>query len=386
MWPSTCACRKPEHVEEVDAVVIGAGVVGLAVARALAMAGREVVILEAESAFGTATSARNSEVLHAGLYYAPGSLKAQWCVRGRALLLDYCAQRGVAFKLCGKLIVATQAEQVASLEALVVRAAACGVDGLVPLTSAQAQAVEPALQCVAAVHSPGTGIVDSHGLMLALLGEAQDHGAVLALCSPVERLVSSPQGVEVRIGGVEPLRVRARTVVNAAGLHAPAVAARTEGLAPAHVPVHSHWARGHYFTCTGAPAFRRLIYPVPEKDGLGIHVTLDLAGQMRFGPDVQWLAAVPRGQEDYSVPPERAAAFAASIRRYWPGLPQGSLQPAYAGLRPKLHAPDEPACDFLLSGPAHHGVPGLVNLMGIESPGLTSCLALAEAVVQQLVE
>jgi L-2-hydroxyglutarate oxidase LhgO len=373
-------------MDELDAVVIGAGVVGLAVARALAMAGREVIILEAENALGTATSARNSEVLHAGLYYAPGSLKANWCVRGRALLLEYCAQHGVAHQLCGKLIVATQPEQVPGLEALTARAAACGVDGLLPLTQAQAQAMEPALRCRAAVHSPGTGIVDSHNLMLALLGQAQDHGAMLALCSPVERMVCSPQGIGLYTVGAEPLQVRARTVVNAAGLHAPALAARTQGLAAAHVPAHSHWARGHYFTCAGAPAFKRLIYPLPEKDGLGIHVTLDLAGQMRFGPDVQWLASASRGQEDYTVPPERAAAFAQSIRRYWPGLPEGALQPAYAGLRPKLHAPDEPARDFMLSGPAQHGVPGLVNLMGIESPGLTSCLALAEAVVQQLAD
>jgi len=370
-------------VERVDCVVVGAGVVGLAVARALAMAGREVVVLEAAGAIGCGTSSRNSEVIHAGLYYPPGSLKAQLCVRGRELVYDYCESHGVAHRRCGKLVVATDAAQEPALRALRQRAEACGVRDLRWLGADEARRLEPALRCTAALLSPSTGIVDSHGLMLALLGDAEAHGAMLALNSPLQRWRCADAGLELQVGGDEPMALQARTVVNSAGLHAVAVAARCEGL-PAHLLPRAHWARGHYFCCPGKAAFTRLIYPMPEAAGLGVHVTLDLGGQMRFGPDVQWVEVAAPGSEDYGVDPARAAPFAAAIRRYWPGLPEGALQPAYAGIRPKISGPGEPAADFLIQGPAEHGVPGLVNLFGIESPGLTASLALAEQVAHVL--
>ena len=366
-------------MERVDVVVVGAGVVGLAVARALARQGREVVLLEAASAFGSATSSRNSEVIHAGLYYAPGSLKARLCVRGRELLYAYCAGHGIEHRRVSKLIVATAVEQEAGLHALMHRARACGVNDLQALSAAQAQALEPALHCTAALHSPSTGIIDSHGFMLSLLGQAQDQGAMLALNSPVQRLFRHAGEWVLEVGGAQPMQLATRCVVNSAGLHAPQLARCIEGLAAPFVP-QAHWARGHYFSCTGKPAFSRLIYPLPDEHGLGIHLTLDLAGQMRFGPDVQWVPCTALGGEDYRVDPARAAAFEHSIRRYWPALPALALQPAYAGIRPKINGPHEPGRDFLVSGPAEHGLPGLVNLFGIESPGLTAALALAEEV------
>ena len=366
-------------MEQVDCVVVGAGVVGLAVARALALQGREVVLLEAADAVGTGTSSRNSEVIHAGLYYAPGSAKALLCVQGRELLYDYCASHGVAHRRCGKLVVATDASQQPALRALQQRAAACGVRDLRWLSAAEARALEPALRCSAALLSPSTGIVDSHGLMLALQGDAEAHGAMLALCSPLQRWRRVADGFELQVGGDEPMTLHARCVVNSAGLHAVALAAQCTGLPPCSLP-QAYWARGHYFACPGKPAFSRLIYPMPDEAGLGVHVTLDLGGQMRFGPDVQWIPLSERGAEDYRVAPQRAAPFADAIRRYWPGLPDGALQPAYAGIRPKISGPAQPAADFMIDGPAEHGVPGLVNLLGIESPGLTACLAIAERV------
>jgi len=369
---------------ELDCVVVGAGVVGLAVARALALAGRDVVILEAAEAIGTATSARNSEVVHAGLYYPPGSLKARLCVEGRARLYAYASERGIPHRRCGKLIVATEPGQAEALEVIRTRSIACGVHDLRLLSAAEARAMEPALHCHAALWSPSTGIVDSHALMLALQGEAEDHGAMLALHSPVLRARALPAGgLALDVGGAEPSTVTAHTVVNSAGLHAPALARRIEGLDAAHVPP-SHWARGHYFALPGRPAFQRLIYPLPVAGGLGVHLTLDLGGQMRFGPDVQWVPTTPLGEEDYAVDPALAPAFEAAVRRFWPGLPAGRLQPAYAGLRPKPHAPGEPAADFIVSGPAAHGVTGLVNLFGIESPGLTASLVLGERVALML--
>ncbi|HOM14036.1 MAG TPA: NAD(P)/FAD-dependent oxidoreductase [Rubrivivax sp.] len=370
-------------MERVDCVVVGAGVVGLAVARALALAGREVVLLEAEPAAGSATSSRNSEVIHAGLYYAPGSSKAKLCVRGRELLYDYCAAHGVAHRRCGKLVVATDASQRPALQALRVRAEACGVHDLQWLDATQARALEPALRCEAALLSPSTGIVDSHGLMLSLQGQAQAHGAMLALCSPLQRWARVADGFALQVGGGEPMALHARCVVNSAGLHAVALAAQLEGVAPLPLP-QPCWARGHYFSYAGKAAFTRLIYPMPDEAGLGVHVTLDLGGQMRFGPDVQWIEPRARGAEDYRIDAARAAPFAEAIRRYWPALPDGALQPAYAGIRPKISGPGQPAADFLIQGPGAHGVPGLVNLLGIESPGLSACLAIAEQVCAAL--
>jgi L-2-hydroxyglutarate oxidase LhgO len=371
-------------MDRVDVVVAGAGVVGLACARALARAGREVLLLEAAETFGSATSARNSEVLHAGLYYPPGSLKARLCVEGRARIVAYAAERGVGWRACGKLIVATRADQHDGLETIRRRAEACGVHSLAWRDADWARAMEPALSCTAALWSPDTGIVDSHALMLALLGDAEDHGALLACRAPLERTRAVPGGgFELDVGGPAPLRLAARTLVNAAGLHAQALARRIEGLAPVHVPP-VYWARGIYFALPGRGAFTRLIYPLPEPGGLGVHVTLDLAGQMRFGPDVEWVPVTARGDEDYRVDPARAAPFEAAIRAYWPALPDGALQPAYAGLRPKTTGPGEPAGDFVIQGPATHGVAGLVNLFGIESPGLTAALAIGDHVAALL--
>lgn len=365
-------------VDEIDCVVVGAGVIGLAVARALALAGREVVLIEAADTIGSATSSRNSEVVHAGLYYPAGSCKARLCVEGRERLYEFCASHGVAHRRCGKLIVATDASQHAALDALLAAAHRNGVTDVVPLEPAEARRMEPALACSAALWSPSTGIVDSHGLMLALRGEAEDHGAMLALQSPLVRGEAAGGGLVLDVGGAQPMRVRARAVVNSAGLHAPALAARIGGLDARHVPV-ARYCKGSYFALAGRAPFSRLVYPMHDHAGLGVHLTLDLAGQARFGPDTEWVDAI-----DYRVEPRRADAFYAAIRRYWPALPDGALAPAYAGIRPKIVGPGEPAADFVIQGPAVHGVPGLVNLFGIESPGLTASLAIADAVVAAL--
>ena len=362
--------------ERVECVVIGAGVVGLAIARHMAMAGRETIVLEAAGAIGTGTSSRNSEVIHAGIYYPTGTLKAGLCVRGRPLLYDYCATHGVAARRCGKLIVATAREQVPQLDALVARAVANGVGDLRRLEAAEALALEPALRCVAAVLSPSTGVIDSHGLMLALQGDCEAAGGVVALHAPLVAARSNADGFRLVTGGTAPLELDARVVINAAGLHASRVAARIDGLPPQQVPV-TRFAKGNYYALAGRAPFGRLIYPVPEAAGLGVHLTLDLAGQARFGPDVEWLDGTDPEAIDYAVDPRRADGFYAEIRRYWPALRDGALQPAYSGVRPKLQSPGETAHDFLIQGPRDHGVPGLINLFGIESPGLTSCLAIA---------
>ncbi len=365
-------------MEAVDSVVIGAGVVGLAVARALARAGRDVVVLEALQTIGSVTSARNSEVIHAGLYYPPGSLKARLCMKGRRALYDYCDAHHIAHRRCGKLVVATHASQLGALEALQAQALVNGADDLTLIDGDAASALEPALTALAALLSPSTGIVDSHGLMLALRGEAEAAGVMFAFHSPLESARVCGHGLLLNVGGAQPMRVRARQVINAAGLNAPGLASCIEGLAPEHVPT-AHFCKGNYFSLVGRSPFSRLIYPVPEAHGLGVHLTLDLAGQARFGPDVEWLgnAAAPI---DYSVNPARAQQFYGEIRRYWPALPDGALQPAYSGVRPKLHGQGCAAQDFVVSGPAEHGVPGLVNLFGIESPGLTAALAIADLV------
>ena len=362
-------------MDKIEAVVIGAGVVGLAVARALALAGREVVILEAEDAIGTHTSSRNSEVIHAGIYYPAGSLKAASCVDGRRRLYRYCAARGVPHRRCGKLIVATDEAQSGELERIRARARANGVAEVDFVACEQALAWEPELRCVAALHSPSTGIVDSHALMLALLGEAEDHGAMLALRTRLERAVVRNDGIELHAKGADP--VLARILVNSAGIKAPSVARLIEGY-PAGSAPRELYAKGNYFALSRRSPFTRLVYPVPEPGGLGVHVTLDLGGQARFGPDVEWVDAI-----DYRVDPRRGERFYAAIRRYWPGLPDGALAPGYAGIRPKICGPGEAAADFVLQGPREHGVPGLVNLFGIESPGLTASMPLADEVLQK---
>jgi L-2-hydroxyglutarate oxidase LhgO len=362
------------RVERVGAVVIGAGVVGLACARALAQRGIETVILEREAAFGTGISARNSEVIHAGLYYPPGSLKAQLCVRGREMLYAYCAQHGVSHRRCGKLVVATSAAQELRLETLRLQGEANGVSDLEALSAAAAKALEPELACTAALHSPSTGIIDSHGLMLALLGDAEEAGAVLAVCTPLLGGGLGADGIELTTGGSEVMRLKAGIVINAAGLSASQVAASIGGL-PTVSLAPTFYAKGSYYSLARRTPFSRLVYPLPEPGGLGVHLTLDLAGQARFGPDVEWVDS-----PEYNVDPLRADGFYAEVRRYWPALPEGVLMPAYAGVRPKITGPGEAAADFLIQGPAAHGVPGLVNLFGIESPGLTSCLAIADYV------
>jgi L-2-hydroxyglutarate oxidase LhgO len=371
-----------EHcgMEQVDALVIGAGVVGLAVGRALAQAGLQTIVAEAAGGIGQGVSSRNSEVIHAGLYYTPGSLKARLCVRGKQLLYALCASHGVPHAACGKLVVATAPDQHAALHSLSQRAAANGVPAEL-WTAQQAQALEPEHFCTAALWSPSTGIVDSHALMLALLADLERAGGLLALHSPVQALAFQPgRPAVVQVAAADgAFELEARRVVNAAGLHACSLAARFAGLAPQHVP-RPRFAKGSYFSLAGRPPFRHLVYPAPVDAWLGVHVTLDLAGQVKFGPDLQWLDVATPEAIDYTVQPERAAAFEAAIRRYWPGLPAAALQPGYSGVRPKIHGPQEPAPDFRIDGPAVHGVAGLVNLFGIESPGLTSSLAIAETV------
>lgn len=366
--------------EAVDVVVVGGGAVGLAVARAFAQAGREVLVLERETAIGTGVSSRNSEVIHAGLYYEPGSLKARLCVRGKELLYAFCESHGVDHRQCGKLVVATDAAQLASLKTIEARAQANGVP-VEWLSGPEAVALEPALDAQAALLSPSTGIVDSHGLMLALQGDIEAAGGAVALASQVVRGEVCADGLvlEVLAEGA-PMWLKARTVVNAAGLHACAVARSLQGLDARHVPTE-RYAKGSYFSLAGKAPFSRLIYPAPQDAWLGVHLTLDLGGQAKFGPDLEWL---PAGLDplaiDYTVDARRADGFYDEVRRYWPALVDGALQPSYSGVRPKIYGPGDAAPDFRIDGPAHHGVPGLINLFGIESPGLTSALALGEYV------
>ncbi len=366
-------------MDKVDAIVVGAGVVGLAVARRLAMRGLETLLLERERIFGSATSSRNSEVVHAGIYYPEGSLKARLCVRGSQLLNGFCAHHGVALQRCGKFIVA-QTDQLGALEALLATGRANGVEGLNLIAATAAQQAEAQLRCAAALHSPASGIVDSHMLMLALLGDFERAGGCIAYGAEVHGGGALAGGMVLEVANADSsrLQIAADLVINCAGLQAQQLALALDGMPAEAVPA-LHLAKGSYFSLGGRSPFSRLIYPVPEPGGLGVHLSLDLGGQARFGPDVEWMAGL-----DYRVDPARAAGFYAAIRRYWPALPDGALQPAYAGIRPKLSGPGEPVADFMVQTAAEHGLPGLVNLFGIESPGLTAALAIAEHLEQRL--
>lgn len=366
---------------EADAVVIGAGAVGLSCARALALKGREVLVLEAAGAIATETSSRNSEVIHAGLYYPTGSLKAQLCVSGRRQLYEYCARRGVEAHRCGKLVVAVDDEEAAATPALLKRALDNGVEDTRMVDGAEARRLEPALnpEIRVAIHSEVSGLFDSHGYFLALQGEFEDRGGAIAFDAPVKRGAVTTDGIEIETGGANPTRIKARTVVNSAGHYALPIARRIEG-GPLYGGMKMWWVKGSYFVATGRAAFARLIYPMHSQASQGLHLAIDLGGRTRLGPDAEWL---PQGTEppfDYVVDPARAAMFYQSVRRYWPGLKDGALSPDYSGVRPKIVGPGQPSGDFIIDGPQSHGVPGLVNLIGIESPGLTSSLAIGEKV------
>ena len=361
-------------MDKVDCVVIGAGVIGLAVARRLAQAGREVIVLEAAEGIGTETSSRNSEVIHAGIYYRAGSLMAQMCVSGKQLLYAYCGEHGIPHRNCGKLIVATTPKETDKLQSIRAHAEANGVLDMELLAGEAARALEPALNCDAALLSPSTGIIDSHAYMLALQGDAEAAGAAFAFHTPLLRAKASAGQIEIEAGGNAPMTLQCDLLVNAAGLGAPTVARNIEGMPIELIPC-AYLAKGNYFSCSVRAPFSRLIYPVPEPGGLGVHLTLDMAGQARFGPDVEWVEAI-----DYAVDPARAERFYPAIRKYWPTLPDGALMPSYSGIRPKIVPPAVATQDFLIQGPRAHGVSGLINLFGIESPGLTSSLAIADHV------
>ena len=363
-------------MDRVECVVVGAGVIGLAVARRLALAGREVIVLEATGDIGNGTSSRNSEVIHAGIYYPTGSLMARLCVSGKHALYDYCESHGVPHKRCGKLIVATTPDESTRLEAIRQQAAANGVGDLALLNGGEARALEPALACDAALLSPSTGIIDSHAYMLALRGDAEDHGAACAFEAPLRYAEATNESFTLDIGGDAAMTLRCDTLINAAGLEAVATARNIGGMPRELVP-QAYLAKGNYFSCSARTPFAHLIYPVPEPGGLGVHLTLDMAGQARFGPDVEWVETL-----DYAVDPKRAERFYPAIRRYWPSLPDGALMPSYSGIRPKIVPPAIARQDFVIQGPRDHGVAGLINLFGIESPGLTASLAIADVVAE----
>lgn len=366
-------------LEEIECIVVGAGVIGLAVARACAQAGYDTILLEAQAAIGTGTSSRNSEVIHAGLYYPPGSLKARLCVQGKDMLYAYCTTHAVPHARCGKLIVATEPRDLLTLKHLKNNAVRCGVHDLQWLDAAQARIQEPALQCWAALYSPSTGIIDSHALMQSLLGDFESAGGMLALCSPVlSGYADASGGPVLQVGGDEPMKIKARHLINCAGLHATQLAGHMRGIIAASIP-RLRLAKGNYYALSRAAPFRHLIYPVPSQGGLGVHLTLDLGGQTRFGPDVEWVETL-----DYAVDPARANAFYDSIRRYWPELPDDALRPDYSGIRPKIETTTGQDADFILQDASQHGLAGLFNVYGIESPGLTSALAIAAEVVRRL--
>jgi L-2-hydroxyglutarate oxidase LhgO len=364
------------HMDRVDCVVVGAGVIGLAVARRLARSGREVIVLEEAEGIGTVTSSRNSEVIHAGIYYPAGSWMARMCVAGKQALYRYCDEHGIPYRNCGKLIVATTQAETEKLQSIRVHAEANGVTDMQILSGEAARALEPALNCDAALLSPSTGIIDSHAYMLALRGEAEAAGAAFAFYTPLERARATADRIELEAGGEAPMSLACDLLINAAGLGAPAVARSIEGMPIELIPA-PYLAKGNYFSCSARAPFSHLIYPVPEPGGLGVHLTLDMAGQARFGPDVEWIDRI-----DYAVDPARAEKFYPAIRKYWPTLPDGALMPSYSGIRPKIVPPAVARQDFLMQGPRDHGVAGLINLFGIESPGLTSSLAIADHVAE----
>ena len=361
-------------MDKVECVVIGAGVIGLAVARRLAQAGREVVVLEAAEGIGTVTSSRNSEVIHAGIYYKAGSLMARMCVSGKRAIYEYSRDHGIPHRNCGKLIVATTPQETAKLQSIRAHAEANGVSDLQPLSGDAARALEPALNCDAALFSPSTGIIDSHAYMLALRGDAEDAGAAFAFHTPLLGAKAHDGRFQLDTGGNAPMSLECRLLVNAAGLGAPGVARSIDGMPIDMIPP-AYLAKGNYFSCSARAPFSHLIYPVPEPGGLGVHLTLDMVGQARFGPDVEWVDSI-----DYAVDPARAERFYPAIRRYWPTLPDDALMPSYSGIRPKIVPPAVAVQDFLIQGPRDHGIDGLINLFGIESPGLTSSLAIADHV------
>jgi L-2-hydroxyglutarate oxidase LhgO len=367
--------------QRVDTLVVGAGVVGLAIARKLAQSGHEVLILESTSSIGSVTSSRNSGVIHAGIYYAPGSLKARMCVAGRDLLYAYVAEKGIAHKKCGKLIISTSPDECNILKRWQANAARNGVTDLHLLTAGEAQAMEPNLRCAAALHVPVTGLIDVHDYLLALQGDAEAAGAFVVFKSVVTKGAITKDGFLIEVGGAESegadfTRIGCRHLINAAGLGAQAFARTIKGLRPDTIP-DQVLAKGNYFTLSGKAPFTMLIYPLPVLGSSGLHASCDLSGRMRFGPDVEWVDHI-----DYRVDPGRLPLFENSIRRYWPDLPSGALHPDFAGIRPKLARGSPHDTDFLIHGPLDHGVPGLINLYGIESPGLTSSLALADEVAR----
>ena len=374
-------------MEQVDCVVIGAGVVGLAVAREMALQGRETILLERENAFGTISSARNSEVIHAGIYYPKDSLKAKLCVEGNHLLYEYCRSHQVATQPYGKLIVASDEQQIDDLQAILYKAQNNGVPEIKFISGDEATQLEPKLKCSAAILSSSTGIVDSHGFMLSLLGGFEDAGGMIAYQSP---LISAKPigsggegGFELNIGGPDGMKLQTQLLINCAGMSAPAVAHRIEGLHPEQIP-KAYFAKGNYFSLSGKSPFTHLIYPIPEPGGLGVHLTLDMGGQAKFGPDVEWLDIENEAQIDYTVNPKRGDGFYEAVRRYWPDLKDHALQPDYSGVRAKIVPPNSPAGDFCFNAPQDHGLQGLYNLYGFESPGLTSSIAIARYLEEKI--
>ena len=374
-------------MDRVNCVVIGAGVIGLAVAREMALQGRETILLERESAFGTISSARNSEVIHAGIYYPKDSLKAKLCVEGNRMLYEYCRTHHVATQPYGKLIVASDDSQLDDLQAILYKAQQNNVPEIKMITGEQAKSMEPELQCSAAVLSASTGIVDSHGFMLSLLGGFEDAGGMIAYQSPLisaKPIGSKAQdGFELEIGGSDAMKIQTKLLINCAGMSAPAIAKKIEGLAQEQIP-KAYFAKGNYFSLSGKSPFKHLIYPIPEPGGLGVHLTLDMGGQAKFGPDVEWLEIDDENQIDYTVNPKRGDGFYAAVRKYWPGLKDNALQPDYSGVRAKIVPPNSPAGDFCFNMPKDHGLEGLFNLYGFESPGLTSSLAIAKYLEGQI--